>query len=55
MQTPDLFYLLNPMALVNGLGKYFHKAYLQRVFFLNAAVGNFDLEMRDWENLLIIF
>lgn len=24
-------------------------------FFCNATVGNFDLEMRDWENLLTIF
>lgn len=55
MQTPDLLYLLNPMALLSVLGKYFHERYLQRVFlFFNATVGNFDLEMRDWENLLII-
>lgn len=54
MQTPDLFYLLNPMALVNVLGKYFPKRYLQSVvffwgFFFNATVGNFDLTMRDWK------
>lgn len=51
MQTPDQFYLLNPMALVNMLGKYFHKRYFKRDFFflqkiINATVGHFDLEMR---------
>lgn len=57
MQTPDLLYLLSPMSLLSVLGKYFHERYLQRVFvfFFFLMPGNFDLEMKDWENLLIIF
>lgn len=57
MQTPDLLYLLSPMSLLSVLGKYFHERYLQRaLFFLFVLMpGNFDLEMKDWENLLIIF
>lgn len=48
MQTPDLFHLLNPTALVNVLGKYFRERYLQRAFYflINATIGNFDLEVR---------
>lgn len=57
MQTPDLFYLLNPMALLNVLSKYFRERYLQRLFYFvfNATEGNFNLEMTDWENLQTIF
>lgn len=54
MQTPDPLYLLNPVSLLSVLGKYFHERYLQRVFFF-LMPGNFDLEMKDWEDLLIIF
>lgn len=51
MQATDPLYLLNSVALINAPGKILIKSF----FFFNATVGNFDLEIRDWENSLIIF